>query len=127
MSRRRQCVDRDRNSVRPADCGCVAERLEGRLLLDAVPTGPQFFVNDQRAGNQMYPAVASDDAGNFVVVWENRGDVLEVSARRFSASGAPLGPQFVVAEGRRPTVAMDADGDFVVAWQTEYLTIGAAR
>ena len=92
----------------------VAEVLERRLFLDAVPAGPKFFVNDPRAGAQQTPAVAADAAGNFVVAWEaNR----QVWTRRFDAAGNPRAPEMSLGLGSRPAVAMDADGDFVVAWQ----------
>ena len=91
----------------------VVEPLERRVFLDAAPVGPSFVVNDVREGRQMTPAVAADAAGNFVVVWEDRGSV---TMGRFDAGGNPRGPQLVLGQGERPAVAMDADGDFVVAW-----------
>ena len=74
-------------------------------------------------GAHQYPAVTATPAGGFVVVWEDTAasggpDVL---ARRFDASGDPLGGAFVVdsttaGDQMRPDVASDAEGNFAVVW-----------
>ena len=62
--------------------------------------GVEFQVNAFTEGDQQDVDVASDDEGNFVVVWEDvdgqDGDAHGVFAQRFDASGVPLGPQFQV-------------------------------
>lgn len=65
------------------------------------------------------PAVAIDDGGNAVVVFEAGEGVF---ARLFDASGMPLGSSFRIdaaadAEARVPDVAYLADGTFVVVWE----------
>ena len=55
--------------------------LHGIATAQPVPTGPQFRVNDDTAGNKRQPAVATDGAGNFVVVWTETG-ACERTARR---------------------------------------------
>jgi hypothetical protein len=84
--------------------------------------GGEFLVNSYTTGDQSFPAVAADPAGNFVVVWDG-GYFLpnEVSARRYDAFGNPIGTEFQVntytpAVDYRSSVAMDGDGDFVVVW-----------
>ena len=45
------------------------------------------------------PSVASDAAGNFVVVWDSAdqdGSDVGVFGQRYASSGAPLGPEFRV-------------------------------
>jgi hypothetical protein len=37
------------------------------------PVGPEFRVNTYTSGSQATPAVATDPAGNFVVVWQSQG------------------------------------------------------
>jgi hypothetical protein len=108
--------------------------------------GGQFQVNTYTTDMQWYPSVASDAAGNFVVVWESRGSVgsdtssYSIQGQRFDNAGASLGGQFQVnthtPSGQvRPSVASDAAGNFVVAWSgntsagsdTSYLSIQARR
>ncbi len=88
------------------------------------------------AGYGVTAAVASDAAGDFVVVWAARNfpdcycvgqNSVDIYARRFAADGTPAGSAFEVAthvfqnprlqnQKQNPVVAMDAEGDFVVAW-----------
>ncbi len=75
-------------------------------------------------GNQRNPRVAADGLNRFIVVWESQlhdGDGYGVFARRFDASGVPLGPEFqvnVVTTGDQmnPVVGADVNGDFIVFW-----------
>ena len=75
------------------------------------------------AGNNDYPSVAMDAAGDFVVAWENApsSGSDEIYAQRYSAAGAAEGSAFVVSStagnNLLPAVAMDAGGDSVVAWE----------
>lgn len=89
--------------------------------------GSEFRVNAQTLSSQHSPSVASDDAGNFVVVWTDAGalDGSEsgVFGRRFDSSGNALGSDFQVnssadLDQRYPSVAADASGDFIVVWET---------
>jgi hypothetical protein len=91
------------------------------------PVGGEFEVNTYTTGTQRSPAVGVDGAGGFVVLWAsyegtgNDTDALSVQARRFDATGAPLGGEFQVnsyttgdqvAYGVSPA----GGGDFVVVW-----------
>src|SRR5262249_11267988 len=72
-------------------------------------------------------AVATDAAGDFVVVWSSQdqdGDGWGVYAQRYDAAGNPVGGEFRVNtttdhDQLNPAVAMDAGGNFVVAWQSQ--------
>jgi hypothetical protein len=102
----------------------------GALVLNAfasggaaqVHVGPEFQVT--HLFNHLYgPAVASDDSGNFVVVWarEVERNSSAVFGRRFDSTGAALGSEFQVNTYRpaplyAPSVASDAEGRFVVVW-----------
>ena len=44
-----------------------------RYASSGTPLGPEFRVNTYTTDQQWLPAVASDPAGNFVVVWRSRG------------------------------------------------------
>jgi hypothetical protein len=70
--------------------------------------------------------VASDSAGNFVVVWGSYyqdGSGFGVFGQRYASTGALLGPAFRVNTyttmgQRHPAVASDSSGNFVVVWQS---------
>jgi hypothetical protein len=95
----------------------------------------EFEVNSYTTSSQLSPAVRANADGSFVVVFSSYGSPggdnlaqsvqarrLERQARRFDASGAPLGAQFQVNTytteiQRYPGVAADASGNFVVVWE----------
>jgi len=92
------------------------------------PVGPEFQVNTYTTGYQRGTAVASDPAGNFVVVWGGYGAAEPtegIYAQRYDSSGAPLGSEFHVntytpSYQRRVMVTSDPAGNFVVAWNSQY-------
>ena len=100
------------------------------LLLSACTVWAQlvplegFQVNTYTPNGQFVPAVASDAAGNFVVVWEGyRSGSYEIRARRYDAGGVPLGGEFQVnsyttGNQRFGAVARNAAGAFVVVWDS---------
>lgn len=67
------------------------------------------------------PVVARTRDG-FVVVWMSfaQGEFPRVLARRFSVTGAPLGPQAKIStglvNGNRPDVCVDTSGQIVAVW-----------
>ena len=84
-------------------------------------------INATHVLNQFDPTVATDAAGNYVVVWTifgQPGDTLQqgnILAQRFDPTGQKLGPEFVVNTSLpgtqiQPDVAMDDNGNFVVVW-----------
>jgi hypothetical protein len=100
------------------------------------PRGDEFKVNSYTPPEILYPGmarpvVASDPAGNFVVVWESWGSQgtdtsgSSIQARRFDSSGTPQGDQFQVNTAItmyrqwNPSVAVDAGGNSVVVWETQ--------
>ena len=92
--------------------------------------GGEFQVNTYTYDLQRDGAVASDGAGNFVVVWEGGysqdGSGIGVFGQRFDATGAPVGAEFQVntyTDERQQDAAVAADtaGDFVVAWESRFL------
>jgi hypothetical protein len=96
-----------------------------RLNVVGNPIGGGFRVNAVTTGDQSHPAVASDAAGNFVVVWTGYsgfGGSPGIFGRRFSSNGAPLDSDFRVNSTTTndvlfPAVASDPAGNFVVAWE----------
>jgi Ca2+-binding RTX toxin-like protein len=90
------------------------------------PAGPEFLVNNQAANVQSTADVATFDDGSFVVTWVSNdpaqdGSSAAVKARLFDASGAPMGPEFLVntqtvSRQDDPHVTVLDNGDFVVSW-----------
>jgi len=97
-----------------------------RYASSGAPIGSEFLVNTYTTGYQWRARVASDSAGNFVVVWqsfEQDGSNYGVFGQRFASTGAPVGPEFRVNTHttdyqNRPFVASDSSGDFVVVWRS---------
>ena len=90
------------------------------------PVGGEFQVNTFTTQIQSEPAVAMDDSGNFIVVWESNGQdgsLFGIFGQRFNPSGVPQGAEFPVntfttGMQNTPAVAVDGSGDFVVVWQS---------
>ena len=91
------------------------------------PVTPDLLVNTYTTGQQGEPSIASDAAGNFVVVWNSYlqdGSSWGVFGQRFDARGARRGAEFRVNSTTAGmqfsfyggAVAMDAAGRFVVVW-----------
>jgi hypothetical protein len=87
--------------------------------------GAEFRVNTATAGSQYRPNVATDAAGNFVVVWDGDTDGSNwgIFGQRFDAGGSPLGAEFRVntyTTDRQtfPQVARTPTGSFVVVWSS---------
>jgi len=96
-------------------------------LWDANGIAPteEMLINSGTAGRQLYPGIAANAAGVFVIVWESRQTIEEsdqssVCGQLFDANGLVLGDEILLTEevndGRYPDVAMDGLGGFAVAW-----------
>jgi hypothetical protein len=96
-------------------------RLAIEFQVNAYTTGATVST-----GVQDRPDVASEENGDFLVVWTSfsqDGNSYGVLGRRFDSSGGAIAIEFVInatTAGLQasPAAAMDADGDFVVAWQS---------
>ena len=102
--------------------GIFAQRFSG----GGGPLGGEFRVNSYTTADQSRPAIAvRGNPGDFVVVWTSAGQDGSddgVFAQRYSASGAPLGPEFQVntyttGPQRSASVAVDSNGGFLVVWE----------
>jgi hypothetical protein len=94
-----------------------------------IADGPEFQVNTYTTDVQYAPAVASDAAGNFVVVWYSQESsdtdtsASSIQGQRYDASGVALGNQFQVNTyttgiQTRSAVTTDGGGGFVVVWES---------
>ncbi|MFY9821791.1 MAG: hypothetical protein WAM82_10435 [Thermoanaerobaculia bacterium] len=101
--------------------------LPARAALTWQPQGSELQVNSYTVSDQLHPAVASDAAGNFVVLWLDK--VRGLFIRRFNASGAPLTgeirvddppiPATWLARQDLPRIAMDGrNGNFAVIYSS---------
>ena len=104
---------------------CDAVRRLASKTVRTVSWGNQFQANTADLGQQADPRVAVSGDGQFTIVW--RGDVAagkDVYARRYDASGLPLGVEFVVNSTTmdtqdKPDVAMADDGRSMVVWKSD--------
>jgi cysteine-rich repeat protein len=92
------------------------------------PVGGEFtVVEGSYYGIHRYPAVAMNDSGRFVVVWDGDAGCCggEIYGQRFDSDGSPQGGQFQVSTNaypggywdESPDVIMEPGGEFVVVWQ----------
>ncbi|MEP1080015.1 Ig-like domain-containing protein [Leptolyngbya sp. PL-A3] len=98
-----------------------------------IAQGGEFKVNTVTSNHQLYPTMAMDRDGDFVVTWSSNGQDGSgwgVYGQRYNAAGSAQGGEFKVNSTTTntqhwSTVAMDADGDFVVTWSS-YLQDGSS-
>jgi len=90
------------------------------------PVGSEFRVNTFVLNDQLYPSIAVDPTGRFLVVWQSDGpdgDGAGIFGQRFGATGSPQGSEFQInsysvgAQGG-PWVAAGASGGYVVVWSS---------
>ena len=100
---------------------CAARAVLGQT------SGAEFQVNTVTTGDQSYPAACRDPNGRAVVTWETRdptGSKTDVRARRYDATGAPLGDAelavnaYTADDQQLPSPACRADGSFIVVWES---------
>jgi hypothetical protein len=91
------------------------------------PKGAEFAVATADIEQQVFPGVAMDSDGDFVITWAlPDNDYLNstIRAQRYNSSGDAQGSEFQVNTDTGDyqsysCVAMDSDGNFVVAWLRE--------
>ncbi len=97
-----------------------------RFSSSGTPLGSEFQVHSFTTGPQFVPAVATNAAGDFVVVWPSfaqDGSGWGVFGQRFHSAGTPQGGEFQVnsfttGDQLYPRVASSPAGAFVVVWQS---------
>ncbi len=92
----------------------------------ANPIGSNFLVNDNTNSSQLYPFIARNRIGNFVVVWmDNRNNNYDIYAQRYDNQGNMLGINFKVNDDITtssqgyPAVAIDNIGNFCIVWEDD--------
>jgi len=94
-----------------------------RFSKQGIALGSEFQVNTYTYGEQILPAIAMDDKGNFVIAWESWGVAeSQIFVQRYNKRGKAIGPEFQVdtytlGQPRFPAIAMDKKGNFVITWE----------
>jgi len=113
------------------------------ITLSPAPSGTvnnnkEFVINSYTSYDQLFPDIAMDTNGNFVVVWQSNsqdGDYTGVYAKRYNSNGQELNPGSnaitSTAQGKefrvntqntndqeKPKIAMAPNGDFVIVWES---------
>jgi len=106
-----------------ADAGAtriVSRRFSGELA----PLGDELVVSAGRDVNRRSPLVRADDAGNFVVAWQQYDPIARLSSiatRRFDANGNASSEQLIESSERYALALerldVDAAGNLRVLWQ----------
>jgi hypothetical protein len=116
-------------------CPAVAAVLAAILVLPMavaaqIRVAPEFVANTYTPDAQYNPAIAIDNAGTFVVVWQSYaqeagyGAYGGVFGRRYAANGGALGAEFQVNtytsdyQGYPSVAKHPGSGDFVVVWDS---------
>lgn len=90
------------------------------------PIGNNFIINNQVNGSQIYPFVARNQNGTFVVAWmDDRNGNFDIFAQRFDNFGIPIGSNFKVNDDIStmfqgyPGITIDLFGNFYIVWEDE--------
>lgn len=119
-------------AIGPVDFEAILYERDGSIQFNyravagpqIVAAGPETPVGTFTKGSQSTPSIASDAAGNYVMVWNSinqDGDQGGIYGRRYNAAGNPLGAEFQINETTvgsqsRPQIAMNSSGRFIVTW-----------
>ena len=91
-----------------------------------VPLGEEFQVNTYVSGNQLDPDVCALQDGSFVITWystDQDGSGHGIYAQHFSASGDPVGNEFLVNTHTTdyqsiPSIGALTGGGYVITWSS---------
>ncbi|MGD2136627.1 MAG: DUF4347 domain-containing protein [Gammaproteobacteria bacterium] len=89
------------------------------------PQGAEFQINATTAGDQLNPAVAMKNNGDFVVAWQSDdGSGNGIFARLFDRNGTPRTAEVQINSATagdqvNATVAIRNNGDFMVSWDSD--------
>ncbi|NJO40650.1 MAG: calcium-binding protein [Cyanobacteria bacterium CRU_2_1] len=98
-----------------------------RYNSNGTPLDDPFRVNLTTDNDQSNPAIAVNQDGSFVVVWESRDQDSSgkgIFGQRFDRDGDPIDSEFqinfyITDDQINPVVAVDTVGNFVVAWESQ--------
>jgi hypothetical protein len=111
--------------------GLIEDDLEDifaqRFDPNGLPIGGELRVNSYTSDQQLFPRVAINDDGTFIVVWESSNTPEQsdkaICGQLYDSNGVESGAEFFInAEPsvcRYPDVAADANGNFAVVWMDD--------
>lgn len=124
----------DMNAADGESEGIFAQRFNSA----GVAQGSEFQVNTFGTSRQMYPSVAMDENGGFVITWQSQnqdlGTTNGIYAQKFNSNGAKIIPSncsaptcntstgefrvntWITSNQTRPSITMNASGDFIISW-----------
>lgn len=91
------------------------------------PLANEFRVNTGTNDKQLYPAVAMNNDGSFIIVWESMNlpeqDKKAICGQLYDSFGSGIGTEFVINNEpsicRYPDVATDDNGNFAIVWMRD--------
>ena len=97
-----------------------------RFASTGAPIGGDFRVNDDPAGEQYRPAVATASGTGFTVVWEHSDGGSYIRGRRYDSAGSPVGTDIDIDQVdlvglTTARVALDDNGNSLVLWDEGFL------
>jgi hypothetical protein len=109
------------NDTREAGWDIYAQRYDS----SGIPLDSNFKVNRTGFSWHWFPAIALDDSGNFVIVWNddrNGNNNDDIYAQRYDSQGIPSGVNFKVNDDTGfvyqlySSVTPDGSGGFIITW-----------
>src|SRR6185437_3333748 len=79
------------------------ELLQPRLLFTVTASGAETLVNLPTPVAMQTPAIASDPAGDSVVVWSSAANGGGIYGQRYNTSGSAVGSQFAIDQAGAAT------------------------
>jgi len=82
----------------------------------------EFQVNTYTVSDQVYPSIAMDSSGDFVITWQSGdlyGGETTAYARKFDSNCNPVVNEFIInyaGYDRFPKISMDGSGNFAIVW-----------
>jgi hypothetical protein len=95
-----------------------------RYNSDGILLGNNSRVEDTtESGYQWNPSISSDDAGNFIITWQDRRNVdFDIYAQRYLSDGTAIGGNFkvnddsVIVYHSSPDISIDESARFLITW-----------
>ena len=93
-----------------------------------------FQIEPDTTFGQIYPSIAMNMSGNFVVAWqcpEKDGSIFGIFAKRFDDEANPIGEEFQVntttyQSQHEPVVSIADNGKFIIVWES-YMQDGSGE
>ena len=90
--------------------------------------GSEFQVNTYISQDQVWPSIATNSDGSFIIVWSSYSQIqrscYEIFGQKFDANGNKEGGEFQISPSNKnskrfPSIAAAPNGSFIVVWESE--------